>query len=215
MNRYHEKLPEKVRKNAVLAVELVMTASPEFSGDWDQYLKNCDQWAGELFGKENLLHIAHHKDEKTPHTHIIFMPMKDGKLNAKHFIGGSRDRMAELQDDFFQKVGRPAGLERGQSRAETRARHTPHTLAAAAAEVEEEKEKLVAVSKEVIKTHGMHPVEIRDMKARLARLDSQTPSSLRSWASTIEAKGFATVGDYRKAVEERQQQQTQKRGIKR
>jgi len=143
MNRYHERLPEKVRKNAVLAVELVMTASPDFSGSWKEYLDACDKWALELFeGKKNLLHVAHHLDESTPHTHILFTPIKDEKLNAKFFIGGSRDRMSELQDDFYEKVGKKFGLERGKPREETRARHTPHTLAGKAAELESREAEL-------------------------------------------------------------------------
>jgi hypothetical protein len=128
ITRFNERLPAKIRKNAVLAVELVMTASPDFSGDWSKYLNACDAWARGLFGEKNLIHVAHHRDEKTPHTHIVFMPLKDGKLNAKHFIGGSRDRMAELQQDFYEKVGKEFKLDRGKPREETRARHTQHNM---------------------------------------------------------------------------------------
>jgi hypothetical protein len=46
--------------------------------------------------------------------------------------------MAELQEDFYKQVGWPVGLMRGQSREETRARHTPHTLAAKADQLEAE-----------------------------------------------------------------------------
>ena len=126
--KFNGMLPGKIRKNAVLAVELVMTASPEMKANWTKYLNACDKWATDTFGAGNLLHIAHHRDEKTPHTHILFVPLKDGKLNARAIIGGSRDRMAELQDLFWEAVGKPFGLERGKPRADTRARHTPTQL---------------------------------------------------------------------------------------
>jgi len=126
--KFEEKMPGKVRKNAVLAVELVMTASHDFRGNWTDYLKDCQTWAEKIFGKENILSVAHHLDEKTPHLQILLMPLKDGKLNAKAFIGGSRDRMAELQDDFYKSAGFFAGLSRGKPAAETRARHTQHNM---------------------------------------------------------------------------------------
>jgi hypothetical protein len=210
MKDFSGRLPEAVRKNAVLAVEVLMTASRDFSGDWKKYLDDCDKWAAGVFGKENVLSIAHHLDETTPHTQIIVMPIKDGKLNAKHFIGGTRDRMAELQNDFHKRVGQPAGLDRGKPRSETRARHTPHTLAGSAAELEKKKKILEAAINET----KINPVEIREMKNRLANLDSQTPDSLRSYASMLETKGFKTVGEYRKAVEARQEKQQQQKNIR-
>jgi len=212
MNRYHGLLPENVRSNAVHAVELVMTASPEFKGNWVDYLSACDKWAMDLFGAENLLHVAHHFDESTPHTHILCVPLKDKKLNANHFIGGSRDRMAELQEDFYQKVGKPFSLERGQSKSETRARHSHHTLAGKTAELDEREVKL-AQGEEKIKLrekvlyefdqqfremYGMKPADVRELKTLVANWDKATPAGLRVIARDIEQSGAATVGEYRR-----------------
>ena len=144
MLRYRNLKPDKVRKNAVHAVEVVMTASAEFKGDWNKYLDACDTWATNLFGIENVLHVAHHRDEQTPHTHIVFLPLKDGKLNAKHFIGGSKDRMTELQDDFYEKVGKRFELERGRPKQVTKARHRPHTLEFKAKDLEAKEKALGA-----------------------------------------------------------------------
>jgi hypothetical protein len=210
--RYRNLMPDKVRKNAVHAVEMVMTASPEFAGDWRRYLDECDTWATELFGKENLIHIAHHYDESTPHTHLVFTPLKDGKLNANHFIGGSRDRMAELQEDFYQKVGKPFSLERGQSKSETRARHSHHTLAGKTAELDEREVKLAQVEEKIKlrekvlyefdqqfrEMYGMKPADVRELKTLVANWDKATPAGLRVIARDIEQSGAATVGDYRR-----------------
>lgn len=225
MNRFHALLPDKVRSNAVHAVEIVMTASPDFGGDWGRYLQACDGWAKSLFGEKNLLHINHHYDESTPHTHILFMPLKDQKLNAKHFIGGSQDRMAELQEDFFQKVGQLHGLERGQPRAETRARHTPHTLSAKAAELDEREtslaersakldereKKLNAFADEYQSVMGVTPADIRELKNKVSRWYDQTPDSLRNFALMVEVKGCRTVAEYHQLGEARREREQQQK----
>ena len=213
MNRFHERLPDKVRSNAVMAVELVMTASPDFKGGFPAYLKACDEWAMDLFGAENLIHIAHHFDESTPHTHLVFTPLKDGKLNANYFIGGSRDRMAELQEDFYQKVGKPFSLERGQSKSEDRARHSHHTLAGKAATLDEREVKLdqreekIKLREKVLyefdqqfrELYGMKPADVRELKTLVNNWDKANPAGLRVIARDIEQSGAATVGEYRQA----------------
>jgi hypothetical protein len=212
MKRYSQMLPDKIRKNAVVAVEVMMTASPDFKGDWEQYLKNCDQWAAELFGKENVLSIAHHFDETTPHTHILVMPLKDKKLNAKHFIGGSRDRMTELQSDVFEKVGYQAGLDRGQLRSETRARHARHTLAGKAEELVK-KEKLF---NEIYK----HPAtEIKRAISVFEELKTKTPYDFRKLADNIQKKDCLNWGEYREKMQHeldkgKKKKQQQKKSVK-
>ena len=171
MANYQGKLPDKVRANAVHAVEVVMTFGNGFYGDVQAYLKDCGKWVEDVFGKENTLHVAHHWDETTPHVHALVMPLKDGKLNAKHFIGGDRDRMAELQEDFFQKVGRLHGLDRGQPKAETKSLHAHHTLAGKITEADVIKKALEMESYHLAeRTKG---VELREqaLKIESARMD--------------------------------------------
>lgn len=117
MSIYKKLLPEKVRKNGVRAVEFMMTVSPEVMQRKDfnaiEYLNACGNWAIEKFGKENVFFIAQHFDETTPHVSILLTPKdENGKLNARKFFGG-REKMQELQDDFFEKVGNEFGLDRG------------------------------------------------------------------------------------------------------
>ena len=40
------------------------------------------------------------------------MPLVDGRLNAKHFLGG-REKLSKMQTDFADNVGRSVGLVRG------------------------------------------------------------------------------------------------------
>lgn len=52
-----------------------------------------------------------HKDEKTPRLHALIIPMKDGKLNARHYVNG-RGKMKSLQNTYYESV-KMIGLERG------------------------------------------------------------------------------------------------------
>ena len=117
MALYKKRLPEKVRKNGVRAVEFMMTVSPEVMQRKDfnatKYLNACSNWAREKFGKENVFFIAYHRDETTPHVSLLLTPIdENGKLNARKFFGG-RDKMSALQDDFYNSVGKEFGLDRG------------------------------------------------------------------------------------------------------
>lgn len=115
--KYRRNLPEKIRKNAVRAVEFMVTVSPEVMSRKDfnsvKYLNDCANWVREKFGKENVFFVAHHNDETTPHGSILITPKdENGKLNARKFFGG-REKLSELQDSFYQEVGKAHGLERG------------------------------------------------------------------------------------------------------
>lgn len=117
MAMYKKRLPEKVRKNGVRAVEFMMTVSPEVMQRKDfnatKYLNACSNWAREKFGKENVFFIAYHRDETTPHVSLLLTPIdENGKLNARKFFGGL-DKMSALQDDFYNSVGKEFGLDRG------------------------------------------------------------------------------------------------------
>ena len=125
MARYRKTLPKKIGKGRVPCIELLATVSPEVMArkdfDYVAYLNDFDHWAEDTFGKENVFLKVHHKDEKTPHSSVFVVPKvtkkyKDGHteevLAAKQWLGG-REKLSKLQDDFFEKVGKKYGLERG------------------------------------------------------------------------------------------------------
>ena len=61
-----------------------------------------------------------HYDEATPHLHAFYIPVHDGKLNCKHYLGGD---ISEFQTEFYEKTGAKYGLDRGSDarmRANTR-----------------------------------------------------------------------------------------------
>ena len=114
--RFKSLLPPKPRKNAVLAIEYLIGASPEWQG-WhtkkqDEYFKRALQFLENKHGKENIITSVVHMDETTPHMSVFVVPIdKKGKLNCRDFLGG-REKLRNLQTDFAKKV-ESLGLERG------------------------------------------------------------------------------------------------------
>lgn len=145
---YEAKLPKKVRKNAVHAVEFIMTASSEWyetskGSTVEKWYKAAEKWCESVMGKGNIISFTLHMDEATPHIHAIGVPLVDGKLNAKAILGGTKYRMKELQDDYFEQVGKAAGQARGISN--TGRKHTnSKELGRLIAQVKEELEALKA-----------------------------------------------------------------------
>ena len=115
LNAIKERLPEKVRKNGVRCIEYFIGGSPEHfqTSDGAAYFEDAKRWLIERHGAENVISTHVHRDETTPHMVAYVVPITpDGKLSARHFLGGP-DAMRELQTDFAERVGKRHGLERG------------------------------------------------------------------------------------------------------
>ena len=70
-----------------------------------------------------------HMDEKTPHLHLVFVPLtEDNRLCAKEIIG-NRANLTKWQDDFHAyMVEKYPDLERGESASKTGRKHIPTRL---------------------------------------------------------------------------------------
>jgi hypothetical protein len=117
MGQLRELLPEKRRKDAVLAVEYLMTASPEWwksasQRQQNEFFARSLTWLRDKYGAHNVFVATVHRDEKSPHLAAFAVPVTvDGRLSAKEFIG-NRDKMRFDQTSFAEAV-RDLGLERG------------------------------------------------------------------------------------------------------
>lgn len=64
------------------------------------------------FGEENIVRFVLHRDERTPHIHVVTVPLtKDGRLSAKEVMGNRKD-MQERQDRYADAM-KVFGLDRG------------------------------------------------------------------------------------------------------
>lgn len=147
------RLPRKIQDNAAVAIEGNYSASPAWfrthddPNEWASYFQDIRTLLFERFGEENALHWAVHYDERTPHMHVIFVPLtrnqqkkptkkeraadpscktryvqsEELRYSSSNFLGGNVG-LEILQDELYERVGKARGLERGQRGS--RARHT-------------------------------------------------------------------------------------------
>lgn len=115
---------QTIRSNAVLCVEMVLTASPEYFRPDDpgkagyyhperleDFKQSVHKWLDEKY-RERIVRAELHLDEVTPHIHAYLVPLDEkGKLNCRGLFGG-REKLSKFQDSFALAMA-PLGLERG------------------------------------------------------------------------------------------------------
>ncbi|MAD14489.1 MAG: hypothetical protein CL579_00160 [Alteromonadaceae bacterium] len=134
VQRYlHSKDISKFRKNGVIAIEIVLSSSPEYffeqNGEGTRIinqhkLKNWHEasvgWLKETFGENCVNAISHYHSESTPHIHAIVVPIvrrtnKAGvtlnKLNAAGLIG-SPSLLSSLQTSYAKALSH-LNIQRG------------------------------------------------------------------------------------------------------
>ncbi|WP_151671434.1 MobV family relaxase [Nitrincola schmidtii] len=113
----HKNGKPKIRNNAVLCVEQVLTASNEYFQD-DPNNERLRKWIDaqmqyiEKKWGDNAVSVVLHNDERSPHLHVHIVPIVNGKLNARALIGGKSDEMSLMQDEYADAM-KPLGLTRG------------------------------------------------------------------------------------------------------
>ena len=108
-----------IRKDAVRYLKINLSGSHEemtaIFRDKEkakEWVKANKKWAEEEFGRENIVRFTLHRDEKTPHIHLVVVPLtKDGRLSAKEVMGNPK-AMSERQTRYAQFM-EPFSLQRG------------------------------------------------------------------------------------------------------
>ena len=108
-----------VRKDAVKAISMVLTGTHERmieleeTGQLGKWVSANQEWLNTRYGKENVVSLALHMDELTPHLHAVIVPLTiQGRLSAK-LILGQKVQMREMQTDYAMAM-ETFGLERGK-----------------------------------------------------------------------------------------------------
>ena len=116
---------KKTRKDAVVLLDGLFTASPEFfEGKKTQEIKKYFEDCLDFYVKEycqgdetRVLNAVIHLDETTPHMQVASIPVytseSGNRLNAKIIMGNKTD-YRKRQDRFFDAVSCKYGLERGE-----------------------------------------------------------------------------------------------------
>lgn len=139
----------KPRRDAVLAVECVMSASPSWFAaatpdEQAEWTRRSLEYARETFGPENILQAVRHDDEETPHIHILAIPLEQKEraragrprkgregakrapvlswgLNADRILGGP-EKLREHQTAYAVGLA-DLGIRRGRPKRETGSQH--------------------------------------------------------------------------------------------
>ncbi|ELC8454854.1 plasmid recombination protein [Clostridium perfringens] len=84
-----------MQKNSVVDVSNIITLNKEQFEEWEEdkfkeYFREVYNYFCDEFGKENVVSAKVHMDETTPHMHLHFVPIKDGKLQCRSVLNQSR-----------------------------------------------------------------------------------------------------------------------------
>lgn len=165
--RFQERLAtltRKPRSDAVGMLEVVVTTTAGALEHQDEKaffsdaLKEVQSW----YGADNVLAMAIHRDETTPHCHIFIAPIETKqvkktryKANEQHVtvaktslnafkITGGKEQLSKMQDRFHANVFSKYGLARGERVADTgiTKHNTRSSLKILQTKLEEEKVRL-------------------------------------------------------------------------
>ena len=160
----------RVRKDSVTAVEVLITASPEFfegkkPRDVKEFFDHALNFMKAKQDAATYISAVVHVDEKTPHMHLCFVPItSDGRLSAKEIIGNKK-QLTQWQDEFWSyMVKKYPDFERGESASLTGRTHIPLRLFKQAARLTRQKDKLIQLLSE------MNPLNAKTKSKEIAAL---------------------------------------------
>ena len=180
IQRYYAEIEKRIsaaqcrtRKDSVRFVDTLVAASPKFfegktEGDIRAYYTHACRFLEERIGKQNIISAVVHMDEKTPHMHLVFVPLtSDNRLSAKDIIG-NRKQLVAWQDDFWKHMSqRYPQLERGESASETGRTHIPTRLFKEMVRLNGMRDKLMELLAEVTPFNkGKKAAEIENLLKR-------------------------------------------------
>ena len=154
-NRQIQEAGCRTRKDSVLLMEALVTASPEYlagtsEAELRRYFERAVEFMKTKQDPDTFVSAVVHMDEANPHMHLLFVPLTpDNRLSAKE-IAGNREKMVWWQDEFWAyMVKEYPTLQRGESAASTGRTHIPTQLFKQAAHLTKQKEKLVQLLEEI------------------------------------------------------------------
>ena len=110
-------LSRKLRSDAIYMNSFVLGSDGEFfkilsEYEQRQFFEDCTNFFCDKYGRENVISAIVHEDETTPHMHLNFVPIVNGKLCSKDLF--NKTKLSILQTEFHEVVGKKYGLKRGK-----------------------------------------------------------------------------------------------------
>lgn len=214
------------RKDAVVAVEIVIQVGNQ--ADWrhlpdtehphgkkksgaserlNALMRGVKEAAISEFGAENIISIDLHTDESTPHAHVVFAPIFEKKLQAKHWLDGAA-ACAALRERLHSHVSKHIACDYEKG-APGGAPHDP-ARAAGGPKAPQPAPGLLQKASEVL-TASKEVKALRDAVTKLqAQLQSAFSRQKRAELKAIEAKKDAEEAARRAALAERETRKVEK-----
>ena len=188
-------LKRKIRSDAILMNSFIVTLDGEFFKGlrpWDQkeFFRDCAEFFSDKYGEENMISAVVHMDETTPHMHLNFIPINQGRLSSKSLF--DRQKLAQLQTKLHESIGKKWDLQRGKegsqakrlSTAEFKAKKIIESAKKREREIDEQTEKkkaelddLTQAVEVVMETQNKPvPKKRKDAEKKLSLCARLTPS---------------------------------------
>ena len=221
-----KKTGAKEKKNSVVLLDGVYTASPEFFKDKtreeiEQYFRDCLEFHVRHYCKDDrskVINAVVHYDEKTPHLHVSSVPIfedeKGVHLSARDIMGG-RDDYMKRQDLFFEEVSKNYNLERGdveKSRSGKAKKHTQKRewqIAEQEREVEENEKRMQNIKRETERQNSMlreTNKQLENKKKELRNIQKETEEARQKigYIETLKAikEVLTDLYDYLRSIRE-------------
>ena len=179
----------KIRKDAVYICSCVLGASSEFFegktfSEQRQFFTDYAKLFADKYGKQNIVSAVVHMDETTPHMHLNFIPITEGRLCAKELCNR---KLSQLQTEVWKKVGEKYGLNRGKPNsqavhldtAEYKAKKIVEAAKQRSAEIDEQTERKQAELTELTQavekaTDKPIPKKKKDVEKEITALRTKT-----------------------------------------
>lgn len=192
-------LPRKVRKDAIVMCQCLVTSDKSFFDNLSPveqniFFQDSFNFIKEKYGEKNIISATVHHDETTPHMHVNFVPVtEDGRLCAKDLF--KRADLIRLHDDFHKYCKEHGyNLERGERKGASK-KH----LSVEKYKLETKGKEIEKTKAELDKTHDRLKKDfeaVKDVKTNIWHLEH-----LEKKKSLIGAKTVVKTEDYNKLVD--------------
>ena len=189
-------------KQSTILCEFIITSDNEFfdrlgADKTKRFFEDAyDFVTAKVGGEQYVVSAVVHMDEATPHMHVSFIPVIQGKdrngqpckrINCSEFWKG-RDSYSRLQDEYFDFIfNRGYTLERGEKGS------TPEHLSVAEFKLKKTEEQLSEVTEQLSEIESIEKVSVKNLPLNTVALKKSDYEKLSS-----AAKGYVTA----KAAEE-------------
>lgn len=137
-------LKRKIRSDAILMNSFIVTSDGEFFKGlrpWEQqeFFRDCAEFFSRKYGSANMISAIVHMDETTPHMHLNFIPINEGRLSSKSLF--DRQKLAQLQTELHETIGKKWDLQRGKEGSQAKHLSTAEYKAKKIIESAEQRER--------------------------------------------------------------------------